>query len=235
MRRKRARGSASEKASIMQQLTLADEIVVLMLRDDTGAIKPACSGYANIAIAGGVLMELALQGRIDTDLTSLYIVDPKPTGDELLDQALKEISAASDHRPTTWWIERFGLRGDDLTRTVLRRLVEAGILREEDRQFLWMFSRRAYPQNTGREQREAKARLLSMIFNDAVPDPRDTLLLGLAHSSGVLNELLSPDELRKASNRIARVVALEEIGRSVGAVESSLRATLAAVATARFG
>ena len=117
----------------------------------------------------------------------------------------------------------------------MRRLVEADILREEDRQFLWMFSRRAYPQNTGREQREAKARLLSMIFDDAVPDPRDTLLLGLAHSSGVLNELLSPDELRKASNRIARVVALEEIGRSVGAVEASLRATLAAVATARFG
>jgi hypothetical protein len=219
----------------MQQLTLADEIVVLMLRDDTGTIKPVCSGYANIAIAGGVLMELALLGRIDTDLTSLFTVDPKPTGDDLLDRALKEISAEPDKRPTTWWIERFGLSGGDLTRTVLRRLVEAGILREEDRQFLWMFSRRAYPQNTGREEREAKARLLSMIFNDAVPDPRDTLLLSLADSSGVLNELLSPDELRKASNRVARVVALEEIGRSVGAVEASLRATLAAVATARFG
>jgi Golgi phosphoprotein 3 len=235
MKRKPAPSSAREKAAIMQQLTLADEIVVLMLRDDTGTIKPACSGYANIAIAGGILMELALLGRIDTDLASLFIVDAKPTGDELLDQALKEISAEPNKRPTTWWIERFGLNGGDLTHTVPRRLVEAGILREEDRQFLWMFSRRAYPPNTGREERDAKARLLSMIFDDAVPDPRDTLLLSLADSSGVLNELLSPDELRKASNRVARVVALEEIGRSVGAVEASLRATLAAVATARFG
>ncbi len=103
----------------MQQLTLADEIVVLMLRDDTGTIKPACSGYANIAIAGGVLMELALLGRIDTDLNSLFIVDAKPTGDELLDQALKEIFAEPNKSPTTWWIERFGLSGGDLTRTVL--------------------------------------------------------------------------------------------------------------------
>jgi golgi phosphoprotein 3 len=219
----------------MHQLTLADEIVVLMLRDDTGTIKPACTGYANIAIAGGILMELALRGRIDTDLISLFIVDQKPVGDELLDRALGEISAEPNKRPSTWWIERFGLHGDDLSRTVLARLVKAGILRIEDRQFLWMFSRRAYPQITGREGREAKARLLSIIFDDSVPDPRDSLLLSLADSSGVLSELLSPDELWKASGRIAQVVALEEIGRSVGAVEAGLRATLAAVATARFG
>ena len=39
-----------------------------------------------------------------------------------------------------------------------------------------MFSRRAYPQVSGREQREAKARLMAVLFNDEVPDPRDTLL-----------------------------------------------------------
>ena len=217
----------------MRQLTLADEIVVLMLRDDTGAIKPACAGFANIAIAGGILMELALQGRIDTDLTSLFIVDRKPTGDVLLDHALGVIASEPQKRPSTWWIERFALHDGDLSRTVLDRLVEAGILLVEDRQFLWVFSKRAYPQNTGREEREAKTRLMAVIFDEAVPDPRDTLLLGLADSSGVLNELLSPDGRRKANSRIAQVVALEEISRSVAAVEKSMRASLAAAATAR--
>ena len=69
----------------MEHLTLADEIVVLMLDDETGAIKPSCVGFANLAIAGGILMELALLGRIDTDLKSLYVVDPNPVGDEILD------------------------------------------------------------------------------------------------------------------------------------------------------
>jgi hypothetical protein len=69
----------------MKHLTLADEIVVLMLRDDTGEIKSARADSASIAIAGGILMELSLLGRIDTDLTSLFIIDPKPVGDELLD------------------------------------------------------------------------------------------------------------------------------------------------------
>jgi golgi phosphoprotein 3 len=207
----------------MKHLTLADEIIVLMLRDDTGAIKPARAASANIAIAGGLLMELALLGRIDTDLTSLFIVDPNPVGDELLDHVLREIAAQPVKQSSMWWINQLGVHGGDLSGTVLGRLVEAGILREEDRQFLWVLSRRAYPKNSGREEREAKARLMSVIFEDVVPTPRDTLLLSLADSTGVLEDMLSSGEIDKVSARIAQVVALEEIGRSVRAVESNRR------------
>jgi golgi phosphoprotein 3 len=148
----------------LKHLTLADEIVVLMLRDDTGAIRPECATVASMAIAGGILMELALLGRIDTDLKTLFIVDPAPVGDDLLDEALHKIAAAPQSRSSAWWIRALGLHGGDLSVRVLARLVQAGILRTEDRQFLWVFSRRAYPQNTGREEREAKARLLSVIL-----------------------------------------------------------------------
>jgi Golgi phosphoprotein 3 (GPP34) len=61
-------GFPSHRANnVLKHLTLADEIVVLMLRDDTGAIRPECASVASMAIAGGILMELALLGRIDTD------------------------------------------------------------------------------------------------------------------------------------------------------------------------
>jgi Golgi phosphoprotein 3 len=116
---------------------------------------------------------------------------------------------------------------------VLGRLVEAGILRAEDQQFLWVFSRRAYPQRSGREEREAKARLMSLIFDNAIPTPRDTLLFSLADSAGVLNEILSSKEMSKASKRIAEIVALEEIGRSVRAIVANRRMALAAAASGR--
>jgi golgi phosphoprotein 3 len=217
----------------LKHLTLADEIVVLMLHDDTGAIRPAYAAVANIAIAGGILMELALLGRIDTDLTSLFIVDQNPVGDTLLDQALQQIAAEPQKRSSGWWIERLGLHGGDLSERVLGRLVEAGILRVQDQQFLWVFSRRAYPQTSGRAEREAKARLMSVIFDDALPTPRDTLLVSLADSGGILDQMLSSKEMRKVSKRIAEVVALEEISRSVRAVVSQRRVALAAGASAR--
>jgi Golgi phosphoprotein 3 len=217
----------------LNPLTLADEIVVLMLHDETGAIRPACAGVANIAIAGGILMELALLGRIDTDLTSLFVVDQNPVGDELLDQVLQRIALDLQKRSSAWWIERLGLHNGDLTGRVLGRLVEAGILRAEDRRFLWVLSKRAYPQNSGRAEREAKARLMSVIFDDALPNPRDTLLVSLADSSGILDQMLTPKELHKASKRIAEVVALEEISRSVRAIAASRRMALAAAASGR--
>jgi golgi phosphoprotein 3 len=149
-------------------------------------------------------------------MTSLFMVDPTPIGDELLDHALRDIAAGPKRRSSGWWIRVLGLHSGGLSVRVLGRLVEAGILRAEDRQFLWVFSRRAYPKNTGREEREAKARLMSVIFDDDVPTPRDTLLLGLADSTGVLNVILPPEDVRKASNRIAQVIALEELNRSLG-------------------
>ena len=206
----------------MNHLTLADEIVVLALDDSSGEISPTYLPVASIAAVGGILMELALQGRIDTDLKSLFIVNPAPTGDDLLDPILSEIGAEPERHSSAWWIDELSGRHPDLVERILRRLVKAGILRQEERQFLWVFSRRAYPQVSGREEREAKARLMAVLFKDEVPDPRDTLLLGLANSTGVLSKILTEDELAKASRRISEVAALEEIGRSVSLVSTQV-------------
>jgi hypothetical protein len=85
-----------------------------------------------------------------------------------------------------------------------------------------MFSSRAYPQVSDREEHEAKARLLSILFTDAVPGPRDTLLLSLANSTGILADMLSPEELEKVAARIDAIVDLEEIGRAVNLVASQV-------------
>jgi hypothetical protein len=218
----------------MTTLTLADEIVVLMLDDEEGDIKPGCLAVAGVAIAAGALMELALQGRIDTDLESLFIVDAKPTGEKLLDDLLAEIAAEPAKQTSAWWIDQLSTRHDNLVERVLGRLVSAGILKEESRRFLWMFSRRAYPPVSGKEEREAKARLLAVLFNDEVPDPRDTLLLGLAKSTGVLAAILSDEELEKSSARVNEVAALEEIGRAVGVVTGQVRSAVASIMMAHY-
>jgi Golgi phosphoprotein 3 len=84
---------------------------------------------------------------------------------------------------------------------------------------------------SGREEREAKARLMSVLFHEEVPDPRDTLLLGLANSSGALASILSEAELEKAAGRIAEIAGLEEIARSVGEVSNPNWGAMAVIMT----
>src|SRR3954468_12393011 len=98
----------------MANLTLADEIVVLMLDDTIGEINPGCMNIAGVAIAGGILMELALRENIDTDLKSLFVVNPKPTGDVLLDAILREIEADPEKHSSAWWIDQLSIRHPDL-------------------------------------------------------------------------------------------------------------------------
>src|SRR5580698_8100011 len=126
-----------------------------MLDDSVGEIRQDCMPFARIAVAGGLLMELAMQRRIDTDLTALFIVNAAPTGDELLDAILQEVAAEPDQHPTAWWIGELSRRHEDLVEIMLARLVAAGILMEEEYRILWVFSSRAYPQVSGREEREA--------------------------------------------------------------------------------
>ena len=213
----------------MESLTLADEIVVLMLEDTDGEIKESVTSIARVAVAGGILMELALQERIDTDLDTLFIVDPSPTGDNLLDATLQEIGNEAELRPSAWWIDELATRHETLVGRILGRLVTAGILHEEERHFLWVFARRAYPPTTGVAEREAKARLMAVLFDGEVPDPRDTLLLGLAKASGVLSAILTDDEMRRAAPRIDEITALEEIARSVTLVSNQIWEAMAMI------
>lgn len=52
-------------------LTFAEEIVLLILDDETGKLANAGSPSVNHALAGAVLMDLALRSKIDTDLEKL--------------------------------------------------------------------------------------------------------------------------------------------------------------------
>ena len=52
-------------------LRFAEEIVLLLLNDDDGKFAQAPAWSLNCALAGGVLMDLALENRIDSDLEKL--------------------------------------------------------------------------------------------------------------------------------------------------------------------
>ena len=58
-------------------LSIAEEVLVLMLEYDTGRAKPKLPDDAlRNAIGGARLMDLALRHRIDTDLDRLFLIDP---------------------------------------------------------------------------------------------------------------------------------------------------------------
>ncbi len=194
-------------------LRFAEEIILLLLNDDDGRFARVPSWSMDYALAGAVLMDLALENRIDTDLERLVLVDSSPLGDSLLDPTLADI-AAGEERNARYWVEHTANRAAEIREEALNRLVDGGILERKDDRFLWVFQSRRYPMVDGKEEREVRLRLMSILFSDEIPDPRDIVLLSLTDACGILRGMLSRRELNSAAERIEQVRKLDLVGQA---------------------
>ena len=199
----------------MAGLTFAEEILLLLLDDETGKMESVHPTVMEMLMAGAAMMELAMRGRIDCDLEQVFVTDRAQTGEPMLDLAFDDIRSAEETLHPRQWIQRLSDRGLEFREMALKRLVDRGILREEDKKFLWVFGSRRYPVVDDREEREVKMRLLDVLFGDSIPDPRDIVLICLADAVDVFQVILSPRDLRHADKRIQQVRKLDLIGQAM--------------------
>ena len=195
-------------------LRFAEEIVLLLLRDDDGKFVPVPAMSLQHALAGAVLMDLALENRIDTDPENLVLIDSTPVGDSLLDPTLAKI-AAGEQRDARYWVEQSARQADDIREGALARLIERGILEQHEERFLWVFRSRRYPMIDGSAEREVKLRIMGVLLSDEIPDPRDIVLICLADACGILRQLMPKRQLEGVRDRIEQVRKLDLIGQAM--------------------
>ena len=195
-------------------LRFAEETILLLLNDGDGRFARVPKWSLDYALAGGVLMDLALENRIDTDLEGLILIDDTPTGDALLDPTLADIAAGKE-RTTNFWLEHTADSADSIREQALNRLIEQGILEVQDDRFLWVFRSRRYPSIDGTAEREVKLRIMGVLFSDEIPSPRDVVIICLADACGIFKGLLSSRELDNVGDRIDQVRRLDLIGQAL--------------------
>jgi cytochrome P450 len=201
-------------------LSFAEELLVLVLDEGRGELAPNLPTRSlDLALAGAVMMDLALEDRIDTDPERLILVDSTPLGDDILDPTLAEIADADETQDTGYWLERTARRGHRIRRAAVMRLTERGILRSEAHGVLSLtpsVSRsRRYPTADGQPVEEARLRIMRVLFSDDVPDPRDIAMVALADACGVFRTILSSEEREQVRDRIDLLKNLDLIGRTM--------------------
>lgn len=205
---------------------------MLALDVQQGIVRPAIERRLDYALAGALLMDLAVQNRVDTDLTCirhdtkeesrdpllLRVVDKRPTGDGLLDEVLKELQYKSDPRPTRDWLNHFSHEGKDIRKRVVNSLAAKGILKVEEKTILILFKIRRYLLVDNSELEKVKSRLRELVLDEEIPEPREVALVGLANSCGLFNEMFSAEELAPARPRINALRKLDLIGQAVSKI-----------------
>lgn len=212
---------------------LAEDLLLLALDDDTGSVSWSRSTALHFGLGGALLMDLALQGRIDSLNKKIVLVDPSPTGDAVMDAALDDIGASNRPHDAKHWVERLGGRAG-LKEQLARRLVARGILREQERTFLWVLHDHRFPTENPEPESSLRDRIRNVALGAAEPDPRTLLLLSLVNACNLTRGLFSREERALATRRIKELVESEQFGQAVGGAIADAVAATAAVSAATF-
>ncbi|MFD4244372.1 GPP34 family phosphoprotein [Streptomyces sp. NPDC058525] len=207
-------------------VTLAEEIMLLSLDDESGATRQRQA--VGWAVAGGILLELVLAERVTVKGKYLELSDDTPTGEELIDGRLglmgTWLRGRSKRRVTDWLTK-------DQAKAVgaaVERLRERGVVSVEESKVFGVFPRRRYPEADGTVERALRERLGAVVLEGAEPDERTAGLVALLHAAK-LHRLAFPDLPRgQVSARMAEIAAGKWAAESVRAAIRDMQAAMVA-------
>uniref|UniRef100_A0A8C0SHB0 Golgi phosphoprotein 3 n=1 Tax=Canis lupus familiaris TaxID=9615 RepID=A0A8C0SHB0_CANLF len=217
------------------RLTLMEEVLLLGLKDREGY-----TSFWNDCISSGLrgcmLIELALRGRLQLEacgmrrkslLTRKVICkSDAPTGDVLLDEALKHVKETQPPETVQNWIEllsgetwnplklHYQLR--NVRERLAKNLVEKGVLTTEKQNFL-LFDMTTHPLTNNNIKQRLIKKVQEAVLDKWVNDPhrmdkRLLALIYLAHASDVLENAFAPlldEQYDLATKRVRQLLDLD--------------------------
>jgi Golgi phosphoprotein 3 len=196
-------------------LTLTEEFLLLMLKDEGGTFVPAPGEALGAGLAGAALMDLGLRNRIDNDVDALWVVDRTPTGCADLDLVLGALPDRSAGTSFEGSLQIVGSLVPQIRELALGELVARGLLKRQDGRIMWIFPSRRYPIVDGREIRDIKLRLLDVLLGEELPDSRDACVLALIDLTNLVEHLVPSSELTRARLRLSKFAKLDLIGHQL--------------------
>ena len=142
-------------------LSIPEELFLLTVHETDGNTQPTHKRSFKVAMSGAILMNLALEHHIDTDLKSIIIDDDEYVDDVLLDIVFKQIQLHQPQRTTIeFWLDKIADHVEVYNTVILNSLMKKGVLKIEERKVFWVFSSRRYPVQDKTEIKEVKARVI---------------------------------------------------------------------------
>ncbi|XP_053620455.1 Golgi phosphoprotein 3 homolog sauron [Plodia interpunctella] len=217
------------------RLTLMEEVLLLGLKD-----KEGYTSFWNDCISSGlrgcILIELGLRGRIELERAGMrrkgllsrkvIVKSDTPTGDVLLDEALKHMKETEPPETVQSWIEylsgetwnpmKLKYQLKNVRERLAKNLVEKGVLTTEKQNFL-LFDMTTHPLTDNvvkcrLVKKVQEAALRRSITDVAHADKRSLALLMLAHSADVLENAFAPlsdEDYELATRRVRALLDLD--------------------------
>ena len=217
----------------MSEPLIAEDLLLLLTHDQKGTVRESSS--ADFALAGALLAELTLSGRVRITEQGesahkpgrVVVVDASPTDDALLDGAIAQLVAKPERKPQ----QAVELLAKKVRRPLQDRLVARGLLRHERTHFIGF---NKWPEADGSREQEVRSGLFRVLLQGEEPTVRQAALVALLSALKVADKVIAEDvsTVNKKAIRKRAEEVLEQNWIS-GATRKAIDAAIAA-STATF-
>jgi hypothetical protein len=218
-------------------LNLAEELFLISINDEKGVVHSGVAQNLRYGLAGAVLADLTLLGKLGLDENRQVIVlDEVLTRDEILNEALSRIVRSNRPRRPSYWVSELAQQVKQFQSRLASGLATMGILRKEGLRFMWIIPYEIYPQQEASAKYWIKHRLREVVLANVTPDERTTVLLSLLRACRMLDLVFTKDERKAARHKIEHYGRNEVFGQAVAETLDAIEAAaLAAIVAASAG
>lgn len=204
-------------------MLIAEEFLLLCLDEKSGRRRVGMDRI-NPALAGALLVELALRERIGVTADEegwnrrrrAVLVSATPTDDAELDRALQAVAAHEGRRVSDLVSNSSGRRlSKGLRDRLLQRLAHAGVLSHHRGTVLGFIPDITWPVQDRSALDEVRRRLHAALVAREVPTERTVALVSLLHGARILGKVLDVADPKAVKERAAELSAGDWAARAV--------------------
>ncbi len=210
-------------------ITLAEEIMLLSLGDESGAARQRRS--AGRAVAGAILLELVMAERVSVTGKYLELRDTTSTGEPLLDGRILLIGGwlrgRAKGRVTDWLTKDHTAAAG----AALERMAERGLVVAEVTKVFGMFPQRRYTGADPAVERALRERLREVVLGCTEPDGRTAGLIALIHAARLHGLAFPGHRHGSVAPRMAEIAAGQWAAEGVRSAIRNMQAAMVALTT----
>ena len=192
------------------ELNLIDQLTLLALDDEKGTLVADSTAFS-YALGGAVIMELALQERIDLSGKKLVVKDRSKTGERIIDMYFEFILQSGKEKKLSSWVELIGKKGSKIKRDTIEKLIDRRILEKKEDKILWVFTYNKYPAQNSRPENMLRRRLYDIIVHSHRPELKEIMLLNLIQSCNLQKEVFGKEQAKTFKRKIETINEYDDL------------------------
>ncbi|MFC4949973.1 GOLPH3/VPS74 family protein [Pseudonocardia sp. GCM10023141] len=209
--------------------TVAEDLVLLLLDLQNG--RPIVDRVSlDRAIGGALLLDLSVRGRVSADgdgaRAKLAVVEGKPIGDALLDDALSRVGSGAVRAQRA--VERLSRRTRE---PVFERLVARGVIARSSGRMLGLFPVTTWTVLDPAPREALRAQLAQALLKGVEPDQHIACLVSLLHAVKAEHKVVEGTR-RELRARAEEIADGDWAGAAVRRAVQSVQIAVAAAASA---